>query len=369
MPNIVYSDNAKTFRSSNKELRELWDVVNSKTVKGKVADWRVEWRYNAPHAPWQKPKRMMPRNAPVKVLSNWFKLLLAIRSVKLIFGPHVVEVSPGVNEADLGTCKALFFGSVRLLAMPPKRPPLEPVYEDDPPVAEDLLRQMTALCALLSQRLPTTPSPSKIFLRTWRLTRQPWEQPTKPSCAGYYPLHWPRARSRTPRDQRSRAPGHDARQPSYGATPCNRPTCHVATWTVLRGDTSVSFVSRRRWRDQARPLLGDPVAQVSEPFQGLTLQDRHPTEPPAIYSPEERSRLCPLCGVPQVSPEAHRAGTLHLTRAQQQASAATPMLGLQDLEAALALVRRYQPHLLTGTPVWVRPQDERILDLPDFPDI
>ncbi|XP_064460245.1 uncharacterized protein LOC135370435 [Ornithodoros turicata] len=42
--------------------------------------------------------------------------------------------------------------------MPPKRPPLEPVYEDDPPVAEDLLRQMTALCALLSQQLPSSTS-------------------------------------------------------------------------------------------------------------------------------------------------------------------------------------------------------------------
>ncbi|XP_064479672.1 uncharacterized protein LOC135392991 [Ornithodoros turicata] len=42
--------------------------------------------------------------------------------------------------------------------MPPKRPPLEPVCEDDPPVAEDLLRQMTALCALLSQQLPSSTS-------------------------------------------------------------------------------------------------------------------------------------------------------------------------------------------------------------------
>ncbi|XP_064475845.1 uncharacterized protein LOC135389743 [Ornithodoros turicata] len=52
IPRIVYSDNAKTFQKSNKELKKLWDVVSSATTKETIADWRIQWRYNAPYAPW-----------------------------------------------------------------------------------------------------------------------------------------------------------------------------------------------------------------------------------------------------------------------------------------------------------------------------
>ncbi|XP_064482842.1 uncharacterized protein LOC135395675 [Ornithodoros turicata] len=52
IPKVVYSDNAKAFRKSNKEIRNLWDVTHGHEIEEKIAEWRVEWRYNVPYAPW-----------------------------------------------------------------------------------------------------------------------------------------------------------------------------------------------------------------------------------------------------------------------------------------------------------------------------
>ncbi|XP_064485545.1 uncharacterized protein LOC135398025 [Ornithodoros turicata] len=174
----------------------------------------------------------------------------------------------------------------------------------------------------------------------------------------------PRPRSRTPQGSTAHPQARASRPQRYVA-PAVRSVAHAATWTTLSGDTSVGFVSHRRWRDQPRPLRDDPVALVPEPFKGLTLQDRHPTEPPAVYTPEEMARLCPLCHVIQFHPATHRASPLHLNRALQPPPAPAINPGPQDIEAALALVRRFRPHLLSPA----GPRDELILDVPDLPDM
>ncbi|XP_064482925.1 uncharacterized protein LOC135395760 [Ornithodoros turicata] len=52
IPSKVYSDNAKTFRKSNKALKKLCKIVTGEGVKEKITDWAIDWRYNVPYAPW-----------------------------------------------------------------------------------------------------------------------------------------------------------------------------------------------------------------------------------------------------------------------------------------------------------------------------
>ncbi|XP_064479103.1 uncharacterized protein LOC135392318 [Ornithodoros turicata] len=164
----------------------------------------------------------------------------------------------------------------------------------------------------------------------------------------------PRPKSRTPNcpstTRQGQPPGRDdCSLPNPRWLP-SRPAQHVATWTVLSGDTSVGFVSRRGWGDQTRPLRTNPSSSLPEPFRGLTLPDRHPTEPPAVYTPEEKSQLCLIGGTLQLHQETHRAGAQHLARVQQQLATLAPaFLGPSDVRAALELTQRYQPQLLVGS--------------------
>ncbi|KAH9372247.1 hypothetical protein HPB48_000747 [Haemaphysalis longicornis] len=85
----------------------------------------------------------------------------------------------------------------------------------------------------------------------------------------------------------------------------------VATWTVVEADRSVGWVSRL-------PENSSPVLNVAIPrpisqslFRGRLLSDRHPQEPPSIYTAKELRRLCPYCRVPQIHVPTHLAGALH----------------------------------------------------------
>ncbi|KAL1467275.1 hypothetical protein MTO96_042292 [Rhipicephalus appendiculatus] len=54
-----------------------------------------------------------------------------------------------------------------------------------------------------------------------------------------------------------------------------------------------------------------PAPEVPKPFRGLTLEDRHRTEPCAVYTQEERRLLCALFGVQEMHRSTHLTSTLH----------------------------------------------------------
>ncbi|KAH7971679.1 hypothetical protein HPB52_002170 [Rhipicephalus sanguineus] len=148
------------------------------------------------------------------------------------------------------------------------------------------------------------------------------------------------------------------------AAPCRtcgivRPLDNVAAWTVLWGQTSVVWVSRLPTEDQPEVPRSLHGRDVPEPFRGLTLDmDRHPNEPGASYTEEERRLLCALCGVPEVHRSTHRASPLHAERAAaERARQHVP----NDEEAqALLVLRSLRPDLLA------RPQaiwEDVILDI------
>lgn len=124
-----------------------------------------------------------------------------------------------------------------------------------------------------------------------------------------------------------------------------RPTRCIATWTVVAGGYPVSWASRSRWAAQHRPLRGTDLARVPAPFSGLTLQERHPSDPLAPLTPDEARLLCPLCGVPEFHRAAHRRGPLHQARLE---AARTNRASSDDVAAAVALLRRLQPQLLAA---------------------
>ncbi|KAH7933840.1 hypothetical protein HPB49_018024 [Dermacentor silvarum] len=50
-------------------------------------------------------------------------------------------------------------------------------------------------------------------------------------------------------------------------------------------NTSIGWVSRLPWELQPRPLIGDSPELVPEPFRGLLLSERYPSEqPPCLYA-------------------------------------------------------------------------------------
>ncbi|KAM7301074.1 uncharacterized protein ISCGN_016636 [Ixodes scapularis] len=144
-------------------------------------------------------------------------------------------------------------------------------------------------------------------------------------------------------------------------------------WLGVRGDAThqtpaftVGYASHARWRDQYRPSRGVNPSEVRPPFRGLTLADRD-DEPPAVYTAEEEAALCPVCHVLVVCQEAHAGGKLHTERDQRKKDAAAAAAATEeDIEAALKLLRRERPGLLTPAPDLVPPAAPipRALELP-----
>ncbi|KAM7284813.1 uncharacterized protein ISCGN_001907 [Ixodes scapularis] len=129
---------------------------------------------------------------------------------------------------------------------------------------------------------------------------------------------------------------------------------------------AVGYASHARWRDQYRPSRGVNPSEVRPPFRGLTLADRD-DEPPAVYTAEEEAALCPVCHVLVVCQEAHAGGKLHTERDQRKKDAAAAAAATEeDIEAALKLLRRERPGLLTPAPDLVPPAAPipRALELP-----
>lgn len=123
----------------------------------------------------------------------------------------------------------------------------------------------------------------------------------------------------------------------------------MATWTVVSNASVVSYASHARWRDQYRPSRGASPSDLRLPFRGLTMADRD-EEPPATYTPEEEAALCVVCHVPLICETTHNSGALHAerVRAKKDAAAAAAAVA-ENIEAALELIRRERPELLTRT--------------------
>ncbi|KAG0426159.1 hypothetical protein HPB47_026723 [Ixodes persulcatus] len=162
-------------------------------------------------------------------------------------------------------------------------------------------------------------------------------------------VYYPRSRSRagrgswnrrddnrTPEDfgrvqsgRGGRSSSHSAQPPPAGPKPLGEPKKKMrsaATWTVVSGRGSVGYASHARWRDQYRPCRG-----------------ANPSE------------------------EAHTRGKLHTEKDQRRKDAAAAAAATEgDIEAALKLLRRKRPELLTPAPVLVPPTapTPRALEVP-----
>ncbi|KAH7932321.1 hypothetical protein HPB52_024735 [Rhipicephalus sanguineus] len=139
-----------------------------------------------------------------------------------------------------------------------------------------------------------------------------------------------------------------------------RPLHNVTTWTVLSGQTSVGWVSRLPTEDQPEVPRSLQGRDVPEPFRGLTLEDRHPNEPGASYTEEERRLLCALCGVPEIHRSTHRASPLHAERAAAERARQHVPNDEEAVTQALLVLRSLRPDLL-ARPQAIREDD--ILDI------
>ncbi|KAH9372311.1 hypothetical protein HPB48_000222 [Haemaphysalis longicornis] len=113
----------------------------------------------------------------------------------------------------------------------------------------------------------------------------------------------------------------------------------------------------------ARPERGDQRPTSQSLSGGRLLSDRHPQEPPSIYTAEELRRLCPYCRVPQIHLPTHLAGALHrdcMTAAIAAASASAGPRTEDSVAAAFALLLHHRPDLLRDP----LPADH-VIDMPD----
>ncbi len=62
--NVIYSDNVKTFKRAEQDLRQLWFLMKSKEIKEFFAEKRISWRYIVERAAWWGGtwERMTPVN-------------------------------------------------------------------------------------------------------------------------------------------------------------------------------------------------------------------------------------------------------------------------------------------------------------------
>ncbi|KAH9379633.1 hypothetical protein HPB48_020042 [Haemaphysalis longicornis] len=155
-------------------------------------------------------------------------------------------------------------------------------------------------------------------------------------------------------------PGHGG-GPSVVDSPATKKLRSAATWTVVVDGAAVSYCTRSRWRNQARPERGDDLEGVPPPFRGLTLAERDDQPQPA-FSEKERRALCATCRTLVVSWDAHRIGALHLERtARKERVARAAAAGAAGLgwsapygltaafeEAAVRVLMATRPDLLTA---------------------
>lgn len=52
LPSTIYSDNARTFHAANKEMSELWNVLNDSKLHTNLSHYRITWKFIAPRAAW-----------------------------------------------------------------------------------------------------------------------------------------------------------------------------------------------------------------------------------------------------------------------------------------------------------------------------
>ncbi|XP_064468190.1 uncharacterized protein LOC135378938 [Ornithodoros turicata] len=173
----------------------------------------------------------------------------------------------------------------------------------------------------------------------------------------------PRSHAPPPdRQQHTSQVQRERRQDSRGPQPPHSRATSIATWTVVALNRPVSWASRTRWSSQPRPLRGMDPSQVPPPFRGLTLEDRHPADPPIALTEDERRLLCPVCGVPELHRSAHRRGPLH--RAKVEGLREARSTG-SDVAAAVAVLQRHRPDLLRGPQGPPAIPDDVVLDMPD----
>lgn len=100
MPTLMVSDNGTTFVKAKKELGCLWSSQSKSKIKEALSQKGVEWRFNAPSAPWQGGvfERMVRTvKEPLK------KVLQGQTLYKTKFETLLVEVEAIVNSRPLAT--------------------------------------------------------------------------------------------------------------------------------------------------------------------------------------------------------------------------------------------------------------------------
>lgn len=165
------------------------------------------------------------------------------------------------------------------------------------------------------------------------------------------PSHTPRAHPYAPRTEPAAfEPRSTAEERRYRAEEPAEKMTSVSTWTVQIGEVPISYISRMKWSDQARPEKGTPPGSVLEPFRGYTLQDRHPNEPKATYTEEELRHLCPTCGTLVIHWDTHKQGQLHHDRVKaSKRNAETAGPTQQDVVAALRILQATRPDIIAAS--------------------
>lgn len=52
IPQIIYTDNALTFKRSKKELHKLWNIIRDEEVTNQVSSFKIHWKFIVERAPW-----------------------------------------------------------------------------------------------------------------------------------------------------------------------------------------------------------------------------------------------------------------------------------------------------------------------------
>ena len=99
-PNVMFSDNAKNFKSTSKEIRSLYRTINWKTVQDDGRLKNIEWIFNVEKAPWANAvaERMVRSvKTPLRIIVG--NASLTFRQMSVILS----EVEGIVNNRPLAT--------------------------------------------------------------------------------------------------------------------------------------------------------------------------------------------------------------------------------------------------------------------------